>query len=277
MSGRVLGVDFSGASDAGRDIWLTAARDDPDGLVVEECVRAADRFGADREAAHAGLRDRLPAFDVAALDFPFSLPTTVLDACCGGTWGGFVEWLADDGPDGPGAFATACREAARANTPDERAALRRETDLRRGALCPYGRRVQYQTFYGVRDVLGGVADREDVAVAPMQGPATGGEASERVDGDGTTADTVVVETYPAATFGWLGAYREGYKGEVRARRERNVAVIEECGVELGEARETYCEHHDALDSLAAAVSAGRVAGGAAPNPYGPDEEGRIYV
>lgn len=266
MGSRVLGVDFSGASDAGRGIWLTEARAGREGLAVEACYRAADRWGTDRERAHAGLRERVVAgsFDVVGLDFPFSLPAALLEEHCGGRWRGLLEWLAGDGPADPEAFASTCRSTARAHTGDGAAALRRETDLRRGALCPYGRRVQYQTFYGVRDVLGGLADREDVAVAPMQG---------------READTVVVEVYPAATFGWLGAYREGYTGETdrdARRRETNLAAVEDCSVDVPD-REAYRDSHDALDSLAAAVSAGRVADGAAPRPYGPREEGRIYV
>ena len=143
---------------------------------------------------------------------------------------------------------------------DGTAALRRETDLRRAALCPYDSIVQYQTFHGIRNVLAELADDPDVVVAPMQSG---------------TADTRVVEVYPAATFGWLGLYREGYKGDHRDRRATNLEGIEACSVDIGDFRETYESDHDALDSLAAAVSAGRV--GADPPRHGPRQEGHIYV
>jgi hypothetical protein len=260
MTPGVMGADFSGAADAGRSIWVTEARHTPDGLVVEDCYRAADEWGSDRESAHAGLRERATDFAVAGLDVPFSLPQPVLAARCGGTWRGFCEWLTGDGPEDPDAFASACRSTAREHTGDGSAALRRETDLRRAALCPYGRRVQYQTFHGVRNVLAGLADDPDAAVAPMQSGA---------------ASTRVVEVYPAATFGWLGLYREGYKDD-RDRRARNVAGIETCSVDLGGFRETYESNHDALDSLATAVSAGRI-GHRDPPLHGPCEEGHIFV
>ena len=95
----------------------------------------------------------------------------------------------------------------------------------------------------------------------------------------TGAETVVCEVYPAATFAWLGAYREGYKDTdgARTRREYNLAAIEDCSVALGEHRVTYLGNHDALDSLAAAVSAARVDSGARPTPAGTREEGCIYV
>jgi hypothetical protein len=262
MDSRVLGVDFSGASDAGRSLWLTEARETGDGLRVEDCYRAADEWGASREAAHAGLRDRLREFDVVGLDFPFSLPQALLDEHCDGEWAGLVEWLTLDGPTDPDEFASTCRSSAREHTGDGTASLRRETDLRRAALCPYDRMVQYQTFHGIRNVLSGVADDPDVAVAPIQDD----EAATRV-----------VEIYPAATFGWLGLYREGYKGDRRDRRVTNVNGIEACSVALGGHRETYEQHHDALDSLAGALSAGRVAASGDQPLHGPREEGHIYV
>jgi len=277
MSSRVLGADFSGASDAGRSLWVTEARHTADGLVVEDCYRAADRWGVDRETAHAGLRSRITeGFVVAGLDFPFSLPRALLDEHCGGTWPGLVSWVTGesagvsdrsestggDSPEDPDAFAAACRASARSHTDGASAHLRRETDLRRAALCPYDSIVKYQTFYGIGNVLAGLAAESGIAVAPMQSADEG--------------DTRVVEAYPAATFGWLGLYREGYKGDHRERRATNVDGIEACSVDLGGYRETYEEHHDALDSLAAAVSAGR-ATGADPPLHGPRAEGHIYV
>jgi len=266
MGSRVLGVDFSGASDAGRSIRLTEARHTPDGLVVEDCYRGADEWGVDRESAHAGLRERATDFAVVGLDFPFSLPRALLDEHCGGRWTGLAAWLAGDGPDGPDAFASTCRSTARGYTGDGTAALRRETDLRRAAPCPYDARVQDRTFYGVRDVLGAFVDDPDVTVSPMQAGA----------GKAASAGTRVVEVYPAATFGWLGLYREGYRGDHRERRAANVDGIETCSVGLDDFRETYESDPRALDSLAAAVSAGRSTAGDPPR-HGPREEGHIYV
>jgi hypothetical protein len=266
MGSRVLGVDFSGASDAGRSIWATEARHTDDGLVVEDCYRAADEWAVDRESALAGLRARATeGFGVVAFDFPFSLPAALLDEHCGGTWHGLVEWLAGDGPDDPDTFASTCRSTAREYTGDGTAALRRETDLRRAGLSPYDETVKKQTFYGVRDVLAAFVDEESVVVSPME------------DGRRAVSDpTRVVEVYPAATFGWLGLYREGYKGDHRERRATNVDGIETCSVDLGGFRGAYEASHDALDSLAAAVSGARAASTDPPR-HGPRAEGHIYV
>jgi hypothetical protein len=266
MSSGVIGVDFSGASAAGDALWVTEATQTEAGVRIDDCYRATDRWGRDRESAHAGLVERITGEDVrtAGLDFPFSLPQPLLDAQCGGDWRGFLSWVgSDDGPADPAAFSDQCRDTAEATV--GKRDLRRETDARRGALCPYTNRVRSMTYHGGRDVLGRLADRADTAVIPMQ--------------DDTGAESVVCEVYPAATFGWLGSYREGYKNTdgARARRETNVAAIEDCSVAVGEHRETYLESHDALDSLAAAVSAARVDGGARPTPVGTREAGCIYV
>jgi len=275
MAPGVLGADFSGAAEAGRSIWVTEAAHTPDGLVVEDCYRATEKWGSDRESAHAGLRARAVGdFAVAGFDFPFSLPASLLEARCGRSWRGLLDWVTDDGPDDPDAFASACRSVARELTPDGSAEIGRETDLRRAALCPYNRRVQYQTFYGVRNVLAWLADRDDALVRPMQqgdGARSGGAGTGAADDA-----TKVVEVYPAATFGWLGLYREGYKTD-RDRRETNLDGIEDCSVDLGGFRETYADEHDALDSLAAAVSAGRVTRNRDPPLHGPREEGHIFV
>ncbi|PSQ45069.1 DUF429 domain-containing protein, partial [Halobacteriales archaeon SW_7_68_16] len=103
MSDRVLGVDFSGAADAGRSTWVTEAHLAEGGLTVVDCYRAAAKWGPDRERAHAGLRARVAEVGTAGLDFPFSLPSPVLGDRCGGTWQGLLDWLADDGPTDPDA------------------------------------------------------------------------------------------------------------------------------------------------------------------------------
>ena len=266
MGSGVMGVDFSGASAAGDALWVTEATRTAVGVRIEDCYRATDRWGRDRESAHAGLVERIAADDVrtAGLDFPFSLPQALLDARCDGTWHGFLEWVgSDDGPADPAAFSAVCRDTA--ETIAGKRDLRREADARRGALCPYTNRVRSMTYHGARDVLGRLGTRDDTAVVPMQ--------------DDGEADTTVCEVYPAATFGWLGCYREGYKTTdgARARREYNLATVADCSVTLGDHRGTYLANHDALDSLAAAVSAARVDDGARPTPAGTREEGCIYV
>ena len=264
MSERILGVDFSGANYAGDAIWVTEVASTPDGLVVADCYRGTDRWGRDRNVAYAGLVDRIrdPAVKAAGLDVPFSLPRVVLEDRCGGDWPGFLDWVAGDAtPSSPAGFSESCRESAEAAT--GRRDVRRETDYRRGALCPYTNRVRSMTFHGARDVLRPLADDSRTAVVPMQS---------------ADCETVVCEVYPAATWGRVGGYREGYKN-VPGARERRVRTLDrllDAGVTVAAACESYVESHDALDSLAAAVAAHRAAA-SRPTPVGPVAEGHIYV
>ncbi len=70
-------------------------------------------------------------------------------------------------------------------------------------------------------------DDEETAVVPMEG---------------WDAETLVAEVYPAATFGWLGCYREGsYVDDPRQRREADFAAVEACSVTVGDHRDTYLD------------------------------------
>jgi hypothetical protein len=85
---RVLGIDFSGASDAGRKIWIAEAQHDaadgPVPLVIDRCFPAADLpdSGLAPDLALPALaRHIVTAADtVAGCDFPFSLPAELVDA-----------------------------------------------------------------------------------------------------------------------------------------------------------------------------------------------------
>ena len=37
---RIYGIDFSGAKDAGKKIWIASGTVEQDGLLIEECYRA---------------------------------------------------------------------------------------------------------------------------------------------------------------------------------------------------------------------------------------------
>ena len=83
---RLLGIDFSGARDAGRRIWIAEGRLDAGRLRVEALVRAADlpSGGRAREAALSALRRHLAEAGDAlvGLDVPNALPGDLL----GGPW-----------------------------------------------------------------------------------------------------------------------------------------------------------------------------------------------
>lgn len=81
---RILGIDFSGASDAGAKIWVATARKNDGPLVIEDCRPALLLPNGARapDGALAALRTYVTAEadTIAGCDFPFSLPFDLIQA-----------------------------------------------------------------------------------------------------------------------------------------------------------------------------------------------------
>lgn len=194
MTRRFFGVDFSGAADAGRRIWIAELAQQQDALRVLSCCPAVELPGAprNRSEAHAALVARIAGAGEATfgLDFPFSLPAQLLDA---ESWTDFVARFAAHFPDAL-AFQRDCARKA-----DNRE-LRRDTDrAAKVPWCAYNLRLYRQTWHGIRDVLAPLVAADAVRVCPMQAPAPG--------------KPVLLEICPASALKRLGLYRRhaGYK------------------------------------------------------------------
>ncbi len=252
----ILGVDFSGASDAGRKIWLSRGTLDERGrLHVEACRRAADLPGgsAERTAALSALRAEIVASRcVCGLDFPIGLPRALLN---GDDWRAFLAGFAGRYADAAG-FREACTVAAGGRE------LRRATDLAaRTPFCPYNLRLYRQTYYGIRDVIRPLVLSGGARVLPMQ--------QDEVRESGAWATTlrrgsILIEICPASLLKRLDRY-VAYKGRSDAhRRERARLLADVCEREQlvlpgRELRATYLDdpEGDALDSLLAAAATAR--------------------
>lgn len=280
---RVYGVDFSGAQDAGRNIWLaeavvTAETDggdvfDGEGLRVVDCRPATEWFDgpADREAVLPALTAFLGGLGggvAVGLDFPFGLPAPLVGV---DDWETFLHRF-------PGCFSSPdelrrrCSERAELLGDDGKTKLFRATDEPLSALSPYDLRLQAQTFYGIRDVLRPLVTSDAVRVHPMQRPAP-----DKVS---------LLEVYPAGVLDELGLHHTKYKDGSdagRERREEIVAGLGDAGVAIDDDvrnRAIADDGGDALDALVAAV--GTYRNTRDPNTlYTTDEcraiEGHIYV
>jgi hypothetical protein len=195
----VHGVDFSGAKLAGRNTWIAAIR---------PAVRGPSRLTAlHRLEALAGTPFRGPALahlvelvrasDRAlwALDFPFGLPIEVMTV--GARWADQFAFLRDWADDAYGAGLECLRRARLLGGPLH---IRRASDVE--AKTPfdcYHYRIIYQTFYGMRDVLGPLRRTAGTAVLPFQ--------YRRLP----AARRVVVESCPASVLKILGLPHQNYK------------------------------------------------------------------
>ena len=242
MSTTVYGIDFSGSKSPGQKIWITEASmtDTPDNhLQVETIQSAADRFEAThREKILPALRDLIRQTETGAfgLDFPFSLPKSTIGV---NHWDEFLHRFANTFAEEeieayPGAYASNGRS-------------KRETDFRFGGQSPMSPQIQYQVFYGLRDVLHPLVADDAVRVVPMQ----------RRDPTKPT----LLEVYPAATFGVEELYRTGYKDNSQQSQRRRVnaeGLVDHEKMSIKDKDVERASHSDdALDSLCSAFAVRR--------------------
>lgn len=271
---RVYGVDFSGAKDAGENVWLASATRRPDTLVVEGCYpgKALPGSGTARDECLPALRNFLAGADdaVVGMDFPFGLPVELVDDR---NWPAFVGGF-PDGADGPQAWASRCRDVAEELDRD-RVELKRATDEATGApFSPYNLRLQSATYYGIAEVLRPLVAAEAASVLPMQPPNPG--------------VAWLVEACPAVTIERHGVEAEGYKDTGEDARERRAEILDlldgASATIVPAVREAALDdpEGDALDAVVAAVGVANALDRGDPFAPGTAEpreriEGRIYA
>ncbi len=249
----VYGVDFSGAKLAGRCTWL--ARLDPPRrrrcrwLLTELACLERLCGTADRGPALAHLVGRIASTrqTLWALDFPFGLPVEIMEP--GARWPAQLELLRAHGEDAYGLGVECLRRAKVLGGPNH---IRRQTDTEAKAPFDcYHYRIIYQTFYGMRDVLGPLSTTRRTAVLPFQ--------YRRLP----RAERVLVEACPSSTLKRLGLPHHNYKqpegGPLTARRRRTRGVLLDGLsrlVEFGDRHRRAMMRNgggDALDAVVAAV------------------------
>ncbi|WP_395020153.1 hypothetical protein [Dongia sp.] len=205
---RVLGVDFSGASDAGRKIWIAECkRGRGNRLTLLDLFPAADLpdSGTAPAIAIAALARHVVSQPdtIAGFDFPFTLPKSVIDTP---RWESFAAGFAARFPD-PDSFRDwALRRA------DGRE-IRRATD--RAAKTPfnsYNLRIYRQTWWGIAHLLGPLLASGAAVIRPYQPlPAK--------------PHPILIEACPASSLKAIGFY-PAYKGRSGAHRLERTAILQ---------------------------------------------------
>ncbi len=247
LAGRPLvGVDFSGAADAGRRLWVAEGRLDAGGrLTLLNCrpARELPGGGLSPPQALAALRAFLLTQPDAAVgvDVPFGVPAALMGE---EEWLPFVLAVARRWST-PQAFRAACRAAAGGRE------LRRLTDREAGTpFSPYNLRLYRQTYFALALLLAPLVAAGEACVLPLQSPRAG--------------RPWLLEVCPAVTLRRLGLYRP-YKGPspaLAAAREALVTGLQErAGLMLPDpelARLLVADPGgDALDSVVAALAVAR--------------------
>jgi hypothetical protein len=279
----ICGVDFSGARLAGRNTWV--ARLEPQrGPAAVAAYRLTELAclerlcgTPERAPALAHLVDLIAASERSlwALDFPFGLPVEVLEPRV--RWPGQLKFLRLWGDDAYGVGLECLRRAKALGGPNH---IRRVTDHEAKAPFDcYHYRIIYQTFFGMRDVLGPLRRVKGTAILPFQ---------YRLLAD---ARRVVVEACPASTLKRLGLPHQNYKqpagGPLAPRRRLTRRAILDglaCHVSVPERERRVMMRNpggDALDAVIAAVGVAQAWQAAdhrlvARHPRYPPE-GRLYA
>lgn len=241
----LYGVDFSGARQYARKLWLAAW--EPDGQATVTCAAAWSDFD------YAALVARIAAAPgVWLLDFPFGLAASLAAAQGLPTDDGraFVSAFARHYPDAA-AFYAATHPLATGNREDKRLCDRQHAT----PMAPQNRRVCRQTFHGVRDVLAPLAAAHRARVALLPWDAAVADARPVWVGEGC----------PASVLRRVGHAPRGYKGAGAACRDARARLLDDLtasGVPLAPAAHDQAladSEGDALDALLLLPAAARCA------------------
>lgn len=264
---RILGIDFSGASDAGWNIWIAeAVQDSREGdrpLRIDRCLPAIDlpQSGSMPSLAIPALARHIlrePA-TIAGCDFPFSLPAELMEA---ESWQDFILAFPARFADHE-AYRADCRALA------EGRELKRRTDQTANTpFSSYNLRLYRQAWWGMAKLLSPMIAAGAVSVLPQM---------PLVD-----AKPILIEICPASSLQQLRC-RPAYKGKAPAHRQARQTILD-CliGHRLLEPPSASLTRSllensggDALDAVIAALAAARADLSAAVDSR--DRlEGRVY-
>ena len=267
---RVLGVDFSGAKDAGRRIWVAKGKTvQSDTFRLESCVAAVDleNGGRDPLTAISALASMLVSDTntIVGCDFPFSLPRQLITDK---SWHSFVRKFSQRYAN-PIAFRTILRLQTNGKE------YKRQTDVQ--AETPfnsYNLRLYRQTWWGIARLLNPLVQEERAIVRPQQ------EKRRNLP--------TVVEVCAACTLKHIKVYKRfgAYKGrgeEPRGQREKIIDhLVKERLLRFASRKEIALRQllldntgGDALDAVIGAIAASRADISVDANSY-QRLEGRVY-
>lgn len=192
-----FGVDFSGAKQAGKNIWIARLESNPDTFQLTDLHCLAKLCSPERYAAHKYLVDRISESESAlwGMDLPFGLPLEIMGEKT--PWSGQIKQVQSWGDDAYDFGLECIRRAKLLGGPIH---VRRLTDTEAKApFDGYHYRIIYQTFYGMRDVVGQLMQRPHTAIIPFHYTRL------------AKAKRVCVETCPSSTLKRLGLPHQNYK------------------------------------------------------------------
>ena len=164
----VGGVDFSGAKDAGRHIWISEGLFASNGIIIQKLFRL--------DALTDGIVEMQPALhrlvdyignqfeSIIGFDFPFGVPEELIREK---SWLKFVNAFSHKYPSAD-TFLSSCRASTNGKE------LKRKTDIEAKApWCTYNLRLYRQTWAGLYHVISPLILKGKARAIPMQQPKKG--------------------------------------------------------------------------------------------------------
>ncbi|SDF48169.1 hypothetical protein SAMN04488589_0651 [Methanolobus vulcani] len=238
---RIFGVDFSGAKDAGRKIWISEGVVSDNILHIHQCYpifEVVPDNSKQRDVCLSALRDLILSNNnsVFGMDFPFSLPHKLMS---GKDWCSFVSGFPDE-------YESADDFRKKMQQMGGKTELKRLTDVEvKAPFSIYNLWVYKQTYFGIHDVLRPLVTEDKACAVPMQEPEC--------------EKPWLMEICPASTLKSEDLYI-GYKGRTEKEEIKRKHILDKL-IEKGmivsdDIKEKIIRNKDgdALDSFVAAYA-----------------------
>ena len=206
MTRRILGIDFSGASDAGKKVWIAEGEETSDTFRLIDLRPASELPGGDASplTAIAALARHIVSVPntVAGCDFPFSIPRSLIDEP---SWEAFIQAF-------PARFADADQFRDWAFRKAGMRELRRRTDrAEKTPFNSYNLRIHRQTWWGIVGLLNPFLTSRRAIIRPYQPMPR-------------RPKPIVIEACPACAMKSIGFYPP-YKGRDASHRSARGATL----------------------------------------------------
>jgi hypothetical protein len=207
----IYGIDFSGAVDAGRKIWISLAKTRGEVLEIRHCFQGLNLPDSGRQLqACLGALARFIAFhrnSIFGLDFPFSVPRAILEKLGCENWRQFILAFPHKFGD-PHDFKSKCKELT--GNRESRRITDRESHT---PFSPYNLRMFKQTYFGTKDLLYPLLQQNRACVIPMQAIM-----DDR---------PVILEICPRSTLIAEKIAGQKYKGKTKQHRENRRQILKQ--------------------------------------------------
>ncbi|WP_406660086.1 hypothetical protein V7O66_09560 [Methanolobus sp. ZRKC3] len=240
----IYGIDFSGAKNACKKIWVSRGNVVGDTLHIDECFRIAEKISSvnqvrpGRDECLAALRDIIVKDEdsVFGIDLSFSIPEALIVE---GDWESFILSFPSK-YDSAQQFRESCRNMAGGKE------LKRVSEVKsKVPFSVYNLRLYRQTYFGIRDMLYPLVMEGLACILPMQ--------------DAKSGKPWLIETCPACRLKKEGMYIP-YKGKNDIELDARVRILEHFmkkGLVISSKLQVKIQEDpegDALDSIIAAYS-----------------------